>query len=80
VLLGQLRWDRTARSATEPTPTPCAPAQSRTPAPWRRSPVPTRPRTATAVGGAAADRGGGRRHAAAGARPSRSWPPADAHL
>ena len=38
----------TARSATEPTPTPCAPARSRTPAPWRRSPVPTRPRTATA--------------------------------
>ena len=59
---------------------PCAPARSRTPAPWRRSPVPTRPSTVTARMEAAADRGGGRRDAVAGARPSRRWPPGDAHL
>ena len=59
---------------------PCAPARSRTPAPWRRSPVPTRPSTVTARMEAAADRGGGRRDAVAGARLSRRWPPGDAHL
>jgi hypothetical protein len=57
----------TARPATEPTSTPCVPARSRTPPPWRRSPVPMRPRTATAPRWAAADRGGGRRDAGAGA-------------
>ena len=44
----RLRANPDGEVGDEPTPTPCVPARSRTPAPWTRSPEPTRPRTATA--------------------------------